>query len=62
MIACLLLRIAARDSRSNLLALRFADLVRTRLFVLLSEAELDKPPLTPMTRGDVQNPLTFGYA
>jgi len=62
MIAYLLLRIAARDSRSSLLALRFADLVRTRLFEHRSVADLDKPPPTPQPPSDVQNQLTFAYA
>ena len=48
MIAYLLLRIAARNSRSNLLALRFA--------------ELDKPPPISLRPCDVQNQLTFAYA
>jgi IS4 transposase len=62
MIAYLLLRIAARDSRSKLLALRFADLVRTRLFEHRSIADLDKPPPTPQALSDVQNQLTFACA
>ena len=62
MIAYLLLRIAARDSRSKLLALRFADLVRTRLFEHRSIADLDKPPPTPQAPSDVQNQLTFACA
>lgn len=62
LIAFLLLRIAARDSRSKLLALRFADLVRTRLFEHRSVAGLDKPPPTAQPALDVQNQLTFAYA
>ena len=62
MIAYLLLRIAARDSRSRLLALRFADLVRTRLLERRSIPELDKPPPRPTTASHVQNQLTFAYA
>jgi hypothetical protein len=62
MITYLLLRLAARDSRSNLLALRFADLVRTRLFEHRSVAHLDKPPSTAQPPSDVQNQLTFAYA
>lgn len=62
MIAYLLLRIAARDSRSGLLALRFADLVRTRLLERRSIAELDKPPPMTIPASDVQNQLTFAYA
>lgn len=62
MIAFLLLRIAARDTRSGLLALRFADLVRTRLFERRSVADLDKPPPIPKPASVVQNQLTFAYA
>jgi putative transposase len=47
MIAYLLLRIAARNSRSSLLALRFADLVRTRLFEHRSVAGIDNSPTHP---------------
>ena len=60
MIAYLLLRIAARDSRSGLLALRFADLVRNRLLDRQPVANLGKPP--PKLCSDVQNQLAFAYA
>jgi putative transposase len=53
MIAYLLLRIAARNSRSSLLALRFADLVRTRLFERRPMARIDKPPSSAQPRSDV---------
>ena len=43
MIAYLLLRIAAHDTRSRLLALRFADLVRTRLFERRPLTTIDTP-------------------
>lgn len=62
MIAYLLLRIAARDSRSPLLALRFADLVRTRLFDRRPLAEIDKPPPHPPRSSNAHNQLTFAYA
>jgi len=62
MIAYLLLRIAARRSQSRLLALRFADLVRTRLFERRPVAAIEKPPPSPQPRSDVQNQLTFVYA
>jgi IS4 transposase len=62
MIAYLLLRLATCDSRSRLHALRFADLVRTRLFERRSVADLDKPPPIPKAAADVQNQLTFAYA
>jgi putative transposase len=60
MIAYLLLRIAARDSRSRLLALRFADLVRTRLFERRPVATIDMPP--PRPSSDPHNQLNLGYA
>ena len=62
MIAYLLLRIAARDSRSSLLALRFADLVRTRLFERRPLAGLEKPPPSPPPWRDAQNQLILAYA
>jgi putative transposase len=62
MIAYLLLRLAAHASRSGLLALRFADLVRTRLLERRSVAALDKPPPMPPANTDGQNQLTFAYA
>jgi len=62
MIAYLLLRIAARTSRSGLLALRFADLVRTRLFERRPVAAIDKPPEAAPPYPDVQNQLGFAYA
>jgi putative transposase len=62
MIAYLLLRIAARDSRSSLLALRFADLVRTQLFERRPLAALEKPPPSLPPDTDAQNQLIFAYA
>ncbi len=44
MIAFLLLRIAAKLSRSQLPALRFAELAGQCLFIRKSLADLDKPP------------------
>lgn len=44
MIAFLLLRIAAKMSRSGLTALRFAELVGQCLFVRKSLAQIDRPP------------------
>lgn len=44
MIAFLLLRIAARQSRSNLAPIRFAGLVRRCLFARKPLARLDRPP------------------
>jgi len=63
LIAYLLLRIAARNSRLTLPALRFADLVRARLFERRPVARIDKPaklpsPATP----SAANQLGFTYA
>jgi IS4 transposase len=44
MIAYLLLRLAARDSRNNMPAIRFAELVARCLFVRKPITRLDKPP------------------
>jgi hypothetical protein len=61
MIAYLLLRIAARDSRSRLLALRFADLVRARLFERRPLADIDKPPPHPQPSSEAHNQLILAY-
>ena len=60
MIAYLLLRIAAHASRSRLLALRFADLVRTRLFERRPLATIDTP--TPRPSSDPHNQLNLAYS
>jgi IS4 transposase len=44
MIAYLLLRIAARESRITMPAIRFAELVTMRLFMRKHIAQIDKPP------------------
>lgn len=62
MIAYLLLRIAARQSRSTLLELRFADLVRSHLFRRRPLAQLDKPPPPDPPNPAKANQLTFDYA
>lgn len=62
MIAYLLLRIAAQASRSRLLALRFADLVRRRLFDRRPLALIDKPPPRARPFGPDPNQLHFTYA
>ena len=63
LIAYLLLRIAARDSRSTLPALRFADLVRTRLFERRPLARIDKPSRPPSSAyRRATNQLAFAYA
>jgi putative transposase len=62
LIAYLLLRIAARASRSSLPALRFADLVRTRLFERRPLARIDKPAPSPQPRSDAPNQLNLTYA
>ena len=60
MIAYLLLRIAAHASRSRLLALRFADLVRTRLFERRPLATIDTPP--PRPTPDAHDQLNLAYS
>jgi putative transposase len=65
LIAYLLLRIAARDARSALLALRFADLVRARLFERRPLADIDKPPRQPPCQPidpHAQHQLNLAYA
>jgi putative transposase len=65
MIAYLLLRIAARASRSTLPAIRFAQLVGQCLFVRKSIARIDRPPETnPSTPRPFTVPgqLRFHYA
>jgi hypothetical protein len=44
MIAYLLLRIAARDSRLTIPAIRFAELVKACIFSRKPIARIDKPP------------------
>ena len=63
LIAYLLLRIAARNSRLTLPALRFADLVRARLFERRPLARIDKPAKPPSLRTlSATNQLGFTYA
>jgi putative transposase len=63
MIAYLLLRIAARHSRSTLPALRFADLVRTRLFERRPLDRIDKPAeLQSFSHASPSAQLAFTYA
>jgi putative transposase len=65
MIAYVLLRLAARQARARMPAIRFADLVQSCLFVRKPLAHLDKPPdpdthpSRPLTSPDQ---LNFGYA
>ena len=63
MIAYLLLRIAARQSRIALPALRFIELVSSCLFVRKPISRIDKPPQTNLSspRKD-PNQLHFSYA
>jgi len=63
LIAYLLLRIAARNSRSTLPALRFADLVRARLFERRPLARIDKPAKPPSRATlSATNQREFTYA
>src|SRR5262249_27577158 len=62
MIAYLLLRIAAQASCSRLLAMRFADLARRRLFQRTPLSLIDKPPPRARPFGPDPNQLLFAYA
>ena len=62
MIAFLLLRLAARESRRNLSPIRFADLVRTCLFTRKPLTRLDMPPDQPDVPRSNPNQLSFAYA
>jgi putative transposase len=62
MIAFLLLRIAARQSRTTLSPIRFADLVRTCLFTRKPLSRLDKPPEPHVMGRTDPNQLNFAYA
>jgi putative transposase len=63
MIAFLLLRLAARASRSALPALRFVDLARDCLFVRKPLNRIDKPPeRAPSALSAHPNQLAFTYA
>jgi putative transposase len=65
MIAYLLLRIAATTNYITMLPLRFAELVRQRLFMRKPLAEIDKPPIVnPSKRQTKSSPhqLCFSYA
>lgn len=63
MIAYLLLRMAAAQSRIGLTAIRFAELVREALFVRKPLWRIDKPPeVNPSRRQTNPNQLDFCYA
>jgi IS4 transposase len=65
MIAYLLLRIATRESRIILPAIRFAGLVATSLFVRKPVADIDRPPkVNPSAARDRSSPdqISFCYA
>ena len=65
MIAYLLLRIAARENRVIMPAIRFADLVATSLFVRKPIADIDRPPkVNPSDGRDFTCPdqISFRYA
>jgi len=65
MIAYLLLRIAARESRVVMPAIRFAGLIAASLFVRKSIADIDRPPkVHPSTARDRSSPnqISFCYA
>ena len=65
MIAYLLLRIAARQSRRDIPAIRFAELIAARLFHRIDLADIDRPNRTnPATAAPRSSPdqLVFQYA
>ena len=62
MIAYLLLRIAAYRSRADILALRFANLVRARLFERRAIADIGKPDPVPRPTANPHNQLNLAYA
>jgi len=63
LIAYLLLRLAARQSRSKLPPIRFANLVRARLFERRTLDRIDKPHKNPQPiPKTTTNQLAFGYA
>jgi putative transposase len=65
MIAYLLLRIAARESRVLMPAIRFAGLVAASLFVRKPVADIDRPPkVNPSAARDRGSPdqISFSYA
>lgn len=62
-IAYLLLRIAARQSRLTMPAIRFAELVANALFARKALARIDRPPEANPSRPPIDpNQLQFCYA
>jgi putative transposase len=62
MIAYLLLRIAARESRLIMPAIRFAGLVAATLFVRKPVADIDRPPrVNPSAARDRTSPDQFSF-
>jgi putative transposase len=65
MIAYLLLRIAARQSRHDIPAIRFAELIAARLFHRIDLADIDRPNRTNPKRAALRtspNQMAFQYA
>jgi putative transposase len=65
MIAYLLLRIATRESRIIMQAIRFADLIAASLFIRKPVADIDRPPkVNPSAARDRNSPdqISFCYA
>ncbi|MEA2944326.1 MAG: putative transposase, partial [Bradyrhizobium sp.] len=65
MIAYLLLRIATRQSRVIMQAIRFADLIAASLFIRKPVADIDRPPkVNPSVARDRNSPdqISFCYA
>jgi IS4 transposase len=62
MIAFLLLRLAAHQSRATLPPIRFTELVRNCLFTRKPLTRIDKPPQPPLMHQLDPNQLNFAYA
>jgi IS4 transposase len=65
MIAYLLLRIATRQNRIIMQAIRFADLIAASLFIRKPVADIDRPPkVNPSAARDRSSPnqISFCYA
>ena len=65
MIAYLLLRIASRQSRIVMQAIRFANLIAASLFIRKPVADIDRPPkVNPSAARDRSSPdqISFCYA
>ncbi len=62
LIAYLLLRLAARQTRSNLPPIRFADLVRAQIFQRKTLDRIEKPHKNHRSKPNDSNQMAFKYA